>query len=65
MKKGILNMKFTPSQLMEVSRKLETKAALDYTAHETLNKAHVNLKGIQMAFEATKFQIELINANIH
>ncbi|WP_179377329.1 hypothetical protein [Winogradskyella wichelsiae] len=58
-------MKFTPSQLMAVSRKLETKAALDYTAHETLNKAHVNLKGIQMAFEATKFQIELINANIH
>ena len=58
-------MKFTPSQLMAVSRKLETKAAVGYTTHETLNKAHVNLKGIQMAFEATKFQIELINANIN
>ena len=42
------------------------KKQVDYldTLIET-NKAHVNLKGIQMAFEATKFQIELMNANIN
>ena len=31
-------MKFTPSQLMEVSRKLETKAARSHTAHATSKK---------------------------
>ncbi|EPR71885.1 hypothetical protein ADIWIN_3083 [Winogradskyella psychrotolerans RS-3] len=42
------------------------KKQVDYldTLIET-NKADINLKGIEMAFRATKFQIELMNANIN